>query len=357
MPAKGASKWVMGKNLAILKKDLALDLQPKYLCHNICHNIWDDDDSFSKSSADWSETAKPLPAIPKSELANLTVTKTIKENPSLFDIVTPINVDHFEQLLESHPNQPFVMSVCHGLCEGLWPWANTHSREYPDTLDLSYPWTDDPEEAQFLHDQCDHEIFKGCFSEAFGKQLLPGMYCMPVFTIPRPHSADLWMVTHQSAGYYSLNSMIPQDNIIGYPLNNLHHLGKFLLSMHHWNPDSPHILFKSNVAEAYRLLPVHPYWQIKQVNHIDGALHVGRNCAFGGRTSGCNWIAFMSLVSWITKKKHNVELLGTYADDSFGPEHTHNLMTLLKILAHKSSQNSSTLGWNQLTPQREETSL
>ena len=33
----------------------------------------------------------------------------------------------------------------------------------------------------------------------------------------------------------------------------------------------------------------------------------------------------MSLVSWITKRKRNVELLGTYADDSFGPEHAHNI--------------------------------
>ena len=138
MPAKSASKQVTGKNLAMLKKDLALDLQPKYLHHN----IWDGDDYFSKSSADWYETAKPLPAIPKSEIANPTVTKTSKENPSLFNIVTPINVDRFEQLLESHPNQPLVMSVCHGLHEGFWPWANTHSREYPGTLGLSYPQTD-----------------------------------------------------------------------------------------------------------------------------------------------------------------------------------------------------------------------
>ena len=163
------------------------------------------------------------------------------------------------------------------------------------------------EEAQFLCDQHDHEIFKEFFSEAFGKQLLPGMYCMPVFAIPKPHSTDLQMVTHQSAGNHSLNSMIPQDNIIRYPLDNLHHLGEFLLSMHRRNPDSPHILLKSDVTEAYRLLPVHPYWKIKQVNHIDGGLHVDRNCAFGGRASGCNWIAFMSLVSWITKRKHNVE--------------------------------------------------
>ena len=42
-------------------------------------------------------------------------------------------------VLKSHPNQPLVVSVCCGLCEGFWPWADTQSGEYPDTLDLSYP--------------------------------------------------------------------------------------------------------------------------------------------------------------------------------------------------------------------------
>ena len=321
MPAKDASERVTGKKLVMLKKDLASDLQPKYLRHN----IWDGNDFFSKSSADWSETAKPLPTLPELELANPTVTKTINENPNLFGIITPIYVDRFELLLKSHPNRPFVASVCRGLREGFWPWADTHSGEYPDTLDLSYPQTDDPKEAEFLRDQRDHEIFKGRFSEAFGKDLLPGMYCMPVFAIPKPHSTDLRMVTHQSAGNHSLNSMIPRDDIVGYPLDNLRHLGEFLLSMHHKDPKSPRVLFKSDVAEAYRLLPVHPYWQVKQANRIDGLLHIDRNCAFGGRASGCNWISFMSLVSWIAKKKRNIELLGTYADDSFGPEHEHNV--------------------------------
>ena len=95
--------------------------------------------------------------------------------------------------------------------------------------------------------------------------------------------------------------------------------------MHHRSPDSPRILYKSDVSEAYRLLPVHPYWQIKQINRIGGSLHVDRNNAFGGRASGCNWIAFMALVSWIAKKKRNIELLGTYSDDSFGPDHADNI--------------------------------
>ena len=112
--ANDASKWVMGKNLTMSKKLLVHELCPKYLRYN----IWDSGEHFSCSSADWTETALPLPTIPKSELANPIVTRTINENPHLFDIVTPIFVERFEDLLESHPNQPFVKSVCCGLQEG-----------------------------------------------------------------------------------------------------------------------------------------------------------------------------------------------------------------------------------------------
>ena len=226
-PANDASEWVMGKNLAMSKKLLVHELRPKYLRYN----IWDSGEHFSCSSADWTETATPLPTIPKSELANPIVTRTINENPHLFDIVTPIFVERFEDL-ESHPNQPFVKSVCRVLREGFWPWADTHIGEYPDTLDASLPEPENPDEAQFIRDQRDHEVYMGRFSEPFGDKLLPGMYCMPIFAVPKPLSTDLRMVTDQSAGKYSLNSMIPREDIIGYPLDNLRHLGEFLLSMH-----------------------------------------------------------------------------------------------------------------------------
>jgi len=128
-----------------------------------------------------------------------------------------------------------------------------------------------------LNRTCEHY-----FSESFGDELLPGMYCMPVFTMPKPHSTDLRMVMDQSAGKFSLNSMIPCEDIIGYLLDNLQHLGQFLISMHKLFPDSPCTLFKSDIAEAYQLLPVHRHWQLKQVNHIGSSLHINRNTTFGG---------------------------------------------------------------------------
>ena len=119
--------------------------------------------------------------------------------------------------------------------------------------------------------------------------------------------------------------MIPHEEVIGYPLDNLQHLSQFLISMRDCCPNSPHVLFKCDIVEAYWLLSVHPYWQLEQVNHIGGSLHINRNTTFGGQASSCNWIAFMSLVSWTAKKKRSTELLGTYSDDSFGPELASNV--------------------------------
>jgi len=50
-------------------------------------------------------------------------------------------------------------------------------------------------------------------------------------------------------------------------------------------------------------MPMHPCWQIKQVNTIDGKHYVDRCNAFGGSGSGGIWITFNSLVAWIAKNE------------------------------------------------------
>jgi hypothetical protein len=98
-----------------------LGSRPKYLRYN----LWNVDSSPTPTIAEWSESALPLPRPPPSELSNPVALTTISDNPSLFGIVTPINVARFAELLSDHPNRPFVESVCTGLLEGFWPWADT----------------------------------------------------------------------------------------------------------------------------------------------------------------------------------------------------------------------------------------
>ena len=117
--------------------------------------------------------------------------RSITDNPELFQVSTPIKVDVFEALLKDHPNPAFVKSVCTGLREGFWPWADTLSGGFPVTHDETRPMSSNPEHANFIRDQCLKERHKGYFSDSFGTDLLPGMYSMPIHSVPKPHSSNL----------------------------------------------------------------------------------------------------------------------------------------------------------------------
>jgi hypothetical protein len=96
------------------------------------------------------------------------------------------------------------------------------------------------------------------------------------------------------------------------------HLGEMLLEKKAEFPDEELTLFKSDISDAYRNLPMHPLWQIKQINTIQQQRHVDcRNC-FGGKGSGALFILFNSLVTWVAKNEYEILDLGTYSDDSFG---------------------------------------
>ena len=121
--------------------------------------------------------------------------------------------------------------MLNGLRHGFWPTANTHYGIYPDTHDEHTGTPSDHHCADFLRQQRDIEIKKEHFSPAFGPELLAGMYCMPIHAVPKPGSSDLRLVTDQSAGPFSLNSMVQRDEILGYPLDNMHHLSEMLLDL------------------------------------------------------------------------------------------------------------------------------
>ncbi|KAH7904309.1 hypothetical protein BJ138DRAFT_1019301, partial [Hygrophoropsis aurantiaca] len=132
---------------------------------------------------------------------------TISSYLYLFPVHTPIKIDCLESLLLDHPNRPFVDSVIGGLREGLWPWAET-TEEFPTTRDFPNRPLGTDCERDFVKQQFQIEIAAGHFPPSFGKHLLPGMYSVPIHTIPKPHSDKLRLIVDHSAGSFSLNSMI-----------------------------------------------------------------------------------------------------------------------------------------------------
>jgi hypothetical protein len=113
--------------------------------------------------------------------------------------------------------------------------------------------------------------------------------------------------------------MILRTDIGGVNLDSIRDLFDSILEYRRTPGNEDHflILFKSDVGEAFRNMPLHPLFQIKQISTIDGLRHVDHNCTFGSRASPSCWCAFMSLVMWIVDRIINIPHVKTYVDDAF----------------------------------------
>ena len=270
--------------------------------------------------------ADPVPQPSLVESNSVAARSTLLSHPYLFKVVTPINVDKFQALLTHHPNQPFVHSVCHALRNGFWPWAETINEAYPTTSDHPNRPSQSDHHFDFITNQFREEEACSRFSPSFRGELLPGMYSVPVHTVPKPQSEKLRMVVDHSAGSPSLNDMIDRDAIAGTKMDGMRLLGASLLEFREHHPDVKLVIFKSDVSMAYRRMPMHPFWQLKQVvTHPNGNCHIDRCNNFGGRGSCKIWVSFMSLVVWIAIYVKLLSFLKVYVDDSYSFERAGNM--------------------------------
>ncbi len=121
------------------------------------------------------------------------------------------------------------------------------------------------------------------------------MYSIPIGVVPKPRSSKLRLTVDHSAGDYSPNSMIPKWE--GHVhLDTLRHLGRSLIHARRTHgTDVELVVFKSDVSQAYRRLPMHVLWQIRQIITINGENHVDRCNNFGNRAAGRIWCTFLVL--------------------------------------------------------------
>lgn len=249
-------------------------------------------------------------------MANQGAWDTIHANSELFAIVSPINVDLFESLLEGHPNRALVDSVVVGLREGFWPFADAEGKGIPDTWDEERaPLSEEVRE--FIKIYAEEEEQVGRYSAPFGPALAPGMICMPLFAIPKPNTNILRVINDHSAGAHSLNSTISKADV-GMRQDNMQDLGRNLIHFRQQHGSDAVWMFKSDVSHAYRLLPMHPLWQLKQVVTVDGMRRVDRCSCFGNRGSADLWCTFHGLVVWIAIHVRFILELLAYMDDNFG---------------------------------------
>ena len=159
----------------------------------------------------YTEITLPLPDVPASKLANTAAVAAISSHAYLFMIVMPIKTNRFETLLESHPNRLLVESICRGLRQGFWPYANIDGNTPTMWDNSSQPLSGNS--LRFALQQRDLEITADRFSPPFGPDLLPRMYSMPIGVVLKPHTTTFRLVTDHSAGEHALNGFIAKSNV------------------------------------------------------------------------------------------------------------------------------------------------
>jgi hypothetical protein len=148
---------------------------------------------------------------------------------------------------------------------------------------------------------------------------------MPIRVVPKPHSDKLRLINDHSAGAYSCNSMIPKHEGT-VKCDGMQSLGKALRFAHRQYNQTPLVVWKSDVSRAYRLIPMHPLWQLRQIITIDGWRYVDR-CNFFGGQAGCHlFCTFMALILWIAEHIFGIHDLLAYVDDNFSWELAHHTM-------------------------------
>lgn len=269
-------------------------------------------------------TASPLPLAPIDISEAIPAVITILDHPDLFKIVTPIKIDIFQELLKDHPNPPLVASVCRGLREGFWPYADHTIPDFMKTFDNSHRKIH-PEVAEFIRTERDKEVRLERWSKPFGTELFEGMYAAPIGIKAKKATGKKRLIIDQSHEPYSPNSFIPKTRP-DIPNDTLANLGAALLKARANHPDQDLVVWKSDVKSAYRLMPMHPLWQMRQVVTVDGQFHVDRCNCFGNRAGGWVWASFISLVLWIGVNVKGLEDLFGYVDDDFSWELADNLL-------------------------------
>ena len=93
-----------------------------------------------------------------------------------------------------------------------------------------------------------------------------------------------------------LNALIAKDNR-AVPLCNLQQFGYDLRNTKRYARGRDILIFKSDIKGAYRLIPMHPLWQMFQAGKLsDGTYIINCNNVFGGGASGRCWWCLMSLI-------------------------------------------------------------
>ena len=262
-----------------------------------------------------------MPSPPSHLLNNPKIIAALHALDRYIDVDTPFNINKFELLLASHPNQPFVSSVMRSLREGFWPFDRGEWEDECSNVIKNYASEDIDLDAirQYRDREVEAKRWSGALPEDF--ILLPGMKVSPLFIVWQKGKPRV-IVDHSKSGIN--NGIDKEDGKVRY--DDMRSFGQQLHYARQSNPNLELHLFKSDVAKAFLNLPVHPIWQLHQLVKVDKRYHVVRQLIFGTRTSPRCWCSVSGLMCWFGVVKLKIYDLHVYMDDYFGWDYDNNLI-------------------------------
>lgn len=233
--------------------------------------------------------------------------------------------------LQNHPNRPWVASLLQAIRDGFWPAHSGEAPRAPSSAEQAR-WTPSREEDKVVVEaQVLSDISNGWTS--LGRDdPIPGVVSSPLFVHRRPGDRPR-VVNDQTAsglnaGTRKEDAPTTYDSIVDL-IRLLRHLSLRSLP-------AEAVLWKTDVSAAFKVLSMHPCWQLRQgtaVEHwqADGSwrrrYHVEWRGAFGSRATPYLWTSLMGAVQWIVQHRGFVDHPLAYMDDGFNVDLTGELLS------------------------------
>ena len=217
-----------------------------------------------------------------------------------------IDIDRFEQLLRSHPNQPLVAYIVDGLRNG---FDIGYTGPFTDTLPKNLKSAD--QNKQHIQKAINKEISRGHTAGPFSSPPFPLTHCSPIGAAPKKDgSVRIIMDLSQPHGL-SINDCISKED---FSCEYSHFDDATDLLM---NAGRGSLLCKLDIKHAYRILPVRPDQWHHLCYYWEGNYYVDLVLPFGLRSSGAIFNHFAGLVRWILIHHYHINNIVNYSDDFF----------------------------------------
>lgn len=265
--------------------------------------------------------APPLPSPPLRVLLHPESMATLSAHPHDFQYGPKLlKEDAFRLALAEHPNRPWVNSLLRSIKDGFWP-SHSGQAPPPPTPSERARWTPSKaEDREVVLAQVLSDIESGWTSEGTDEPI-PGVVISGLFVVRRegdkPRVVNDQSASGLNAGTRREDTPAVYDTLVDL-IRLLRHLGLDSLPSHA-------ILWKTDVSAAFKALPMHPHWQLRQgiaVEHRqqDGSwrrkYHIEWRGAFGSRATPYLWTSVMGAVLWIVQHRGFVDYPLAYMDDA-----------------------------------------